>query len=93
MSKTNLRSHQLALLLSLLAVLASAFITERVYERIPHLEDELAYVWQARTVASGHLTLPTPPNPDSFLVPFVVDYNGPVLANVDRKSLTRWDGR
>jgi len=76
MSKTDLRSRQLALFLSSLAVLASAFITERVYERIPHLEDELAYVWQARTVASGHLTLPTPPNPDSFLVPFVVDFDG-----------------
>jgi hypothetical protein len=36
----------------------------------------MAYVWQAEALARGKLTLPSPPSPDSFLVPFVVDYEG-----------------
>lgn len=70
------RSDFLALVLSLLGVLASSLVAERVFERMAHLEDELAYVWQAQAIAGGHLVLPSPPEPKSFLVPFVVDYKG-----------------
>lgn len=70
------RSNRIALLLSLVAVLAAYWIADRILERIPHLEDEMAYVWQAQALARGQLTLPTPPEPKSFLVPFVVDYQG-----------------
>lgn len=66
----------LALLLSALAMAASAWVSATVYERMPHLEDEFAYVWQAQVFAAGKLTLPTPQFADSFLVPFVVDFNG-----------------
>jgi hypothetical protein len=66
----------LALLLSVLAVFVAWQVTERVFEGIPHIEDEIAYVWQGQVMARGSLTLPTPPHPDSFLVPFVVDYDG-----------------
>jgi hypothetical protein len=70
------RSDRFAVLISLLAVLAAYLVTERVFEGMAHLEDEMAYVWQARAIAGGHMMLPTPPEPQSFLVPFVVDYNG-----------------
>ena len=43
---------------------------------MPHLEDEIAYVWQAQALAGGAIKLPSPPEPKSFLVPFVVDYDG-----------------
>ena len=66
----------LALLVSLLVVLAAAFVGSTVFENMPHLEDEFAYLWQARTIAGGTLTLPTPEFPKSFLVPFVVDFQG-----------------
>jgi 4-amino-4-deoxy-L-arabinose transferase-like glycosyltransferase len=69
-------SDRIAILFSLLAVLASVIVAERVYENIPHLEDEMAYVWQAQAIARGQLTVPSPPEPKSFLVPFVVDYQG-----------------
>lgn len=69
-------SDRIALLLSLAAVLAAIFVSERVYEQIPHLEDEIAYVWQAQAIARGQLTVPSPPEPKSFIVPFVVDYQG-----------------
>ena len=70
------RADRIAILLSLLAVLASYWVTERIFERMPHIEDEMAYVWQAEAVAGGRLTVPSPDHPKSFLVPFVVDYYG-----------------
>ncbi len=65
-----------AFLLSIFAVFAVYCVSDRVYERIPHFEDEMAYVWQAQVIASGRLTLPSPPQPKSFLTPFVIDYRG-----------------
>ncbi len=70
------RFDRFALLLSLASVLISALVAWFVFERIPHIEDEIAYVWQARVIAAGKLTIPSPPDPKSFLVPFVVDFNG-----------------
>jgi hypothetical protein len=65
-----------ALFLAALAVLAAYLVTALVFENMPHIEDEIAYVWQAEAIAGGKLTLPTPPEKHSFLVPFVVDYEG-----------------
>jgi len=70
------RADRLALLLSLIAVLAAYIVADRVFEQMPHLEDEIAYVWQADAIAGGRLTMPSPPDPHSFLVPFVVDLDG-----------------
>lgn len=66
----------LALLLALSSVLLSLYVAERVYERMPHVEDEFANLWQAEVMADGHITLPSPEFERSFLVPFVVDYEG-----------------
>ncbi len=70
------RANFIAILLSLVAVAASYLVADKVYEQMPHIEDEMAYVWQAQALAHGKVTLPSPPDPKSFLVPFVVDYNG-----------------
>jgi hypothetical protein len=56
--------------------LICAWIAASIFENIPHIEDEIAYVWQANTIAHGDLYLPSPPCPKCFLVPFVVDLNG-----------------
>lgn len=61
---------------SLLAVALAALVSVRIYERIPHLEDEIAYVWQARLIAGGDLSTASPEFSKSFLVPFVVDHEG-----------------
>ena len=74
-----IRTHRadiFALLLAIAGFLTSALVTQRVFEGIPHIEDEIAYVWQAKAMAEGHLTVPSPQNNLSYLVPFVVDYNG-----------------
>jgi 4-amino-4-deoxy-L-arabinose transferase-like glycosyltransferase len=70
------RPDRVALILSLLAVAAAFFVHDRVFERMAHLEDEMAYVWEAQTISGGHISQPSPPGRKSFLVPFVVDYNG-----------------
>jgi 4-amino-4-deoxy-L-arabinose transferase-like glycosyltransferase len=70
------RADKIALIISFLAVLATAWISFNIFEGIPHLEDEFAYIWQAQVIARGELTVPSPPEHKSFLVPFVVDLDG-----------------
>lgn len=70
------RADRIALTLSLLAIVITYLVSVRIFEHMPHIEDEMAYVWQAQAIAGGHLTVPTPPDHKSFLVPFVVDYQG-----------------
>jgi hypothetical protein len=65
-----------ALLLSILGAAASVYVAFQVFDAVPHLEDEIAYVWQAEALAKGKLTIPSPPEPKSFLVPFVIDHEG-----------------
>ena len=65
-----------ALALSLLAVLVTYQVADRYFDQIPHLEDEIAYIWQARLMADGSAAMPSPIEPKRFLVPFVVDYEG-----------------
>lgn len=66
----------LAVAVALAAVLSSAWISSHVFENVPHLEDEMAYVWQAKALAGGQITVPSPECPSCFMVPFVVDANG-----------------
>ena len=66
----------LALLLAIAGFISSALVTQHIFEAIPHIEDEIAYVWQAKALTEGHLTIASPPDEHSFLVPFVVDYEG-----------------
>lgn len=60
----------------ILAFLATGAVARFAFERLPHLEDEVAYLFQAKTMALGHLTVPSPAHPGSFWVPFVLDYQG-----------------
>ena len=70
------RSDRLALLLSLLALLVSWWMAANIFENMGHIEDEHAYIWQARVIARGQLTTPSPVEAEKFLVPFVIDYQG-----------------
>lgn len=67
---------RLALIFSLAVILAAVLVGNLIFENMPHLEDEFAYLWQAKTIAGGDLTLPTPEFSKSFLIPFVIDYQG-----------------
>ncbi len=70
------RTDRLALLIALLAVLAAALVGNFTFDRLAHLEDEMAYAWQAELISRGDLMLTTPACPECFLVPFVIDYHG-----------------
>jgi len=70
------RYDRIAILLSVLMVFLSVWISSQIYENMPHIEDEIAYVWQAKLASHGDLFLSSPPCPNCFLVPFVIDYDG-----------------
>jgi len=66
----------LILLICALAFLATAAVSYFAFEGLPHLEDEVAYLFQARTLAMGRLTVPSPAYPEAFWAPFVLDHAG-----------------
>lgn len=71
------RYRQFALIAILgLAAAAPYAIANRVYHRLPRLEDELAGWYQARVFAAGQLYAASPAEPLAFGVPFVVDRDG-----------------
>jgi hypothetical protein len=70
------RNDKIALGMSLCAVVAALLVATYVFEQMAHIEDEMAFVWQAQVLARGKLTLPSPEHPRSYMVPFVIDYNG-----------------
>ena len=63
-------------MLVLAVIIAAGMIASRVFENMAHLEDEFAYLWQAKVMAGGKLSLPSPDYPTKFLVPFVIDHQG-----------------
>jgi hypothetical protein len=96
-----LRSDKLVLLLALLAILLSAWVAYGIYEGLAQLEDEYAYQWQAQVLALGEFKIPSPPEAQEFLIPFVIDYEGwrfskyplgwPILLSFgERINLIRW---
>ncbi|MCC6802515.1 MAG: glycosyltransferase family 39 protein, partial [Anaerolineae bacterium] len=65
-----------ALLLAFFAFFMSAWVSRGVFERMPHLEDEMAYLYQARMYAGGNLVIPSPEPRRAYWQPFLVDYDG-----------------
>ncbi|HLC04668.1 MAG TPA: hypothetical protein VJK02_16660 [Anaerolineales bacterium] len=65
-----------AALAAAIALLFYMWATGDVYERLPHIEDDFSNLWAAHVFAQGQAALRTPPDKNSFLVPFVVDFNG-----------------
>lgn len=68
------------LLLAAFAFGASLHVNRTVFERLPHLEDEFAYLFQARVFASGQLWAPRDPSWEEvklFWQPFVIQPDTP----------------
>lgn len=74
------RHHKLipwaALVIALVAFGLSAAASRSPFERLPHLEDEFAYLFQARLLARGQFVMETPEPGRSYWQPFVVDEAG-----------------
>jgi 4-amino-4-deoxy-L-arabinose transferase-like glycosyltransferase len=69
-------SSKLILLICALAILVTGAVAFFAFEGLPHLEDEVAYLFQARTMALGRLTVPSPSHAEAFWTPFVLDHQG-----------------
>ncbi len=67
---------RIALFLAIATFFAASYFSINVYEGIPHIEDEITYVWQARLAAAGKIAIQSPVCPECFLEPFVIDRNG-----------------
>jgi hypothetical protein len=57
-------------------VIASSVIAWVVLDRMPHVPDEVGYIFQAKYLAAGRLYLPPPPDVQAFVVPFQLIENG-----------------
>jgi hypothetical protein len=51
-------------------VIVSSLLWRFALERMPHVPDEVGYVFQAKYLSTGHLYLPPPPDAEAFRVPF-----------------------
>jgi len=56
-----------------MAFALTAVFSRSVFEHLPHLEDEVAYLYQAKIFARGYIVAPEPPNRRAYWEPFVVD--------------------
>lgn len=74
MQNTFPQRHQImAILIAGFAFFMSGLVSERVFENMPHLEDELAYLYQARIFAGGQIVIESPQPANAYWQPFVVD--------------------
>jgi len=83
--RKTLSVTQLAVLgLMIFAFIAADHISRVVFERLPHLEDEYAYQYEAKLFAGGHAYV-TGNEPDAyFWQPFVIQYRQPGAATYNR---------
>lgn len=61
---------------TLIAFWFTVFISGRVLERLPHVQDSVTYLFQAQTLARGHLWAPEPPLPEFFDQEFLLAEDG-----------------
>jgi hypothetical protein len=69
-------SSLIVLLLMFFSFFMSALVSRTVFERLPHLEDEVAYLFQSRIFARGDVVIETPQPRQAYWQPFVVDFGG-----------------
>ncbi len=70
------RTDPLPLVLAAVVVVVSLLLNRTIFEALPHTEDEVAFLFQAATIARGYLVAPAPPVPDAFGIPFVLVHDG-----------------
>lgn len=66
--------------IGVIVLMATAFFltlytSRTVFERLPHLEDEFTYLYQARIFAGGQIAVEQPQPRQAYWQPFVVDHN------------------
>lgn len=76
--RIRLRSGKKILLitLTLLTFALTLHIAIDILERIPHVQDSVTYLFQAKTLARGSLSAPAPPSPEAFEQEFLLVRDG-----------------
>jgi 4-amino-4-deoxy-L-arabinose transferase-like glycosyltransferase len=67
------RSTFFVLCLALFSGLTSIWVSDSIFERLPHLEDEMTYLFQARMLARGEIFIQTPDPAYAYWQPFIID--------------------
>jgi 4-amino-4-deoxy-L-arabinose transferase-like glycosyltransferase len=70
------KGNALAAAIALLALGVGLGTSRWIFEGLPHIEDEFAYLWEAHVMANGQIRLPSPEHANAMLVPFVVENEG-----------------
>lgn len=55
-----------------LAILSSGLFSWIILDHMPHIQDEIAMLFQAKILATGHIAAPSPPMPEFFDCEFVI---------------------
>ncbi|HET9530261.1 MAG TPA: glycosyltransferase family 39 protein, partial [Blastocatellia bacterium] len=64
-----------AVAMALWVTIIAALLSFYSYERHPHVADEVVYLYHARFLAEGTLSMPAPPAPEAFDI-YLMDVNG-----------------
>jgi len=75
---TDWAIRSIALLLACFAFLTSLTVSRQVFEAVPHLEDEVAYLFQAKIFARGQAVAPLEFPQSAFWRPFVIEHESGV---------------
>jgi 4-amino-4-deoxy-L-arabinose transferase-like glycosyltransferase len=67
------RIDRFVLLASVWVLILTAGLSYYTYENHPHVPDEVIYIYHARCLANGDLTVPAPPVPEAFSI-YMVPY-------------------
>lgn len=62
--------------LFLTSTATSSYVALRLLEGIPHVQDEVAYLFQAKTFGLWRISVPAAPYPEFFQNPFILTYGG-----------------
>jgi len=65
-----------AIVLAVSALVVTTYIAYDVLEAMPHVQDDVAYLFQARTFALGRVYVPSPPLPRFFESEFIINADG-----------------
>ncbi len=69
-------TNRIVLVFILAAFMLAALVSGATFERLPHLEDEVAYLYQARIFAGGQWVIETPQPHRSYWQPFLINHDG-----------------
>ncbi len=70
------RTSWIAILIAFLGMIGAFWIEDTIFERLPQLEDEIAYIYQAKIFAGGQAYIERQEPPHAYWQPFIIDCKG-----------------